>query len=132
MASMHILVAEDEDHTRLALSIILKKAGYTVSKARDGFDALKIMVDSKNGTRPVDLLLTDIQMSGLTGGELIAELDGLNISLPVLLITGYVDQDFGDELNQKYLSGVIKKPFDAEELIACITRAFKKEAKESR
>jgi DNA-binding NtrC family response regulator len=123
----HILVAEDEQHMRHTLSLILKKAGYRVSKAGDGYEALKIIVDTRNGTRPVDLLLTDIQMPGLTGIELIAQLEQLNISLPILVITGYGDEDTVIELKYVGYAEYIEKPFTAETLLESVSRVFEKE-----
>lgn len=127
MAPKHILVAEDEQHMRHTLSLILKKAGYSVSKAGDGYEALKMIVDSRNGARPVDLLLTDIQMPGLTGMELIAQLDQLNISLPILVITGYGEEDTVIELKHVAYAEYIEKPFKAETLLESVSRVFEKE-----
>lgn len=128
MTPKHILVAEDEQHMRHTISLILKRAGYVVTDAKDGNEALKIIADSKNGTGQVDLLLTDIQMPGLTGVELIAELGRLNIALPVLVITGYEDKDANHESNHKRLVEYIEKPFSAEDLLERLSRVFQKEA----
>ena len=126
MAHKHILVAEDEQHMRHILSLILKKAGYSVSKAGDGYEALKMIVDSRNGTRPVDLLLTDIQMPGITGIELIAQLDQLNISLPIFVITGYGDKETVIELKHVGIAEYIEKPFMAETLLESVSKIFEK------
>jgi FixJ family two-component response regulator len=93
----------------------------------DVYESLKMIVDSRNGTRPVDLLLTDIQMPGLTGMELIAQLDQLNISLPILVITGYGEEDTVIELKHVGYAEFIEKPFKAEALIESVSRVFEKE-----
>lgn len=124
MTSKHILVAGDEENMRRTLSLILRQAGYSVSKAQDGHEALKIITDSKNGTGSVDLLVTDIQMSGLTCMELIAELERLNISLPVLVLTGYEAKNTDVGLQNKGSVRFIEKPFRAEDLLEQVSHFF--------
>ena len=124
MTSKHILVAGDEENMRRTLLLILRQAGYSVSKAKDGYEALKIITDSKNGTGSVDLLVTDIQMSGLTAMELIVELDRLNIPLPVLVTTGHGDIDTAVGLKRKDCVEFIEKPFSAEDLLEQVSRLF--------
>ena len=124
MTSKHILVAGDEENMRRTLLLILRQAGYSVSKAKDGYEALKIITDSKNGTGSVDLLVTDIQMSGLTAMELIVELDRLNIALPVLVTTGHGDIDTAVGLKRKDCVEFIEKPFSAEDLLEQVSRLF--------
>lgn len=125
MASKHILIAEDELNMRLSLSLTLKKAGYSISQAKDGYEALKIIKDSRNGASVVDLLLIDIQMPGLTGMELIAELERLNISLPVLVITGYGYKGTANGKQYKGCADFIEKPFSAEDLLEQVNHFFK-------
>ncbi len=129
MPSKHILVAEDEWPMRHTLSLILKRAGYIVTTAKDGNEALKIIAGSKNGTQKVDLLLTDIQMPGLTGLELITELDRLNIALPVLVITGYGDKQTANKFKSIRPVEFIDKPFNAEDLLELVSRVFQKREK---
>ena len=122
MANKHILVAEDEAHFCHTLTVILKRAGYTVSKAGDGSEALRIIVNSKDGNRPIDLLLTDNQMPGLTGRELIAELHRLNISLPVLLIDGQGNGGLDKGWESNECPEVMGKPFHADDLVERVTQ----------
>ncbi len=124
MTSKHILVAGDEENMRRTLSLILRQAGYSASKAKDGYEALKIITDSKNGTGSVDLLVTDIQMSDLTCMELVAELERLNISLPVLVTTGHGDIDTAVGLKRKDCVEFIEKPFRAEDLLEQVSHFF--------
>ncbi len=126
MANEHILVAEDEVHMRRTLSVILKKAGYTVSKAKDGPDALKKIKASKEQVKPIDLLLTNIQFSGMTSKELISELNRQNISLPVILLTEYEDQTVTDSFQQDDDIRIIEKPFNTKDFIKQINTFFMK------
>ncbi len=62
---IHILVVDDEEPIRNMLQQVIKSAGYDCSIAGNASDALKIL-DEKN----VDVVITDIEMPGLSGIEL--------------------------------------------------------------
>lgn len=87
-ASACLLVVDDEEALRLLLCSGLKRHGFSVILAEDGREALGIL---ENG-RDVDLVLTDIVMPRLSGLELCQELNRRFPGLPVLLMTGCVDQ----------------------------------------
>lgn len=123
----HILVAEDETNSRLALYIILTKAGYKVTMVEDGRRALERIVALKKSARPVDFLLTDWWMPGLTGIELMEELANKNISLPTLVITGFDDPKNVIEPLKKKSVAYLKKPFEHQTLIDRIGAVIEKE-----
>ncbi|MCP4107038.1 MAG: fused response regulator/phosphatase [Desulfobacteraceae bacterium] len=129
MEQKHILLAEDEEHIRLTLSMLLRKAGYKVTMVKDGLEALQKIVEFKKGSKPVDLLLTDIQMPGKSGLELIDELAELNIDLPVLVLTGYGNKNMIVDLMRKGCADYIDKPFEGHELLERLPPIFEKTAK---
>ena len=128
MLDGHILIAEDEEHICRVLSLLLRRHGYMVSAVRDGLQALEKIVESRNGPHPVDLLLTDVQMDGLTGIELIARLDSLQLLLPVLIMTGYARGQPPVDLSRGRFMRFIEKPFKAEKLIELVSLALEKGA----
>lgn len=130
MAPKHILLAEDEHYVRLSLSAILKKAGYEVTTVEDGREALEQIMAARQSRRTVDLLLTDIRMPGISGVELIDELEKLNIVIPILVITGYGDKELVIQLMRKGCADYIDKPFDPEELLQRLPPIFEKIEKE--
>jgi len=85
-----ILVVEDEDALRNITCKILKNLGYTVYQASSGEEAQRIMEDG-NGKRNAELLITDVVMPELSGGELVKRLTRHNPRLRVLYISGYTD-----------------------------------------
>jgi len=87
----HVLIADDETHTRLSLSFILESAGYLVTDAPDGQEALDKILALKRTSHPINLLVLDIEMPRLTGWELLDELEERNIFLPTIIITGFSD-----------------------------------------
>jgi CheY-like chemotaxis protein len=83
-----VLVAEDEP-TILALTTrMLSAKGYTVLAAPSGAEALKLARQTKR----IDVLLTDVIMPGMTGGELAATLARERPGLPIVYMSGYSNQ----------------------------------------
>ena len=74
MTGKQVLIADDEDNILLVLSIILKKAGFTIILAKNGKQALSKILELKSLGESIDLLITDIQMPVMTGFELIDEI----------------------------------------------------------
>jgi len=132
MDTKHILIAEDEEHTRLSLSLLLKMAGYNVTTAKDGMDALNKIIELKESYKAVDLLITDIYMPDMSGIELIDALEKNEISIPIIVITGYGDKEMILDLMRKGCSDYIEKPFNAQELIARLPLIFEKQEKARR
>lgn len=83
-----ILLAEDEAKVRELAKRVLTQAGYTILAAADGAEAAKI-AKAKNG--PIDLLLTDVIMPGMSGRELADMVRPIRSDLKVLYISGYTD-----------------------------------------
>lgn len=109
-----VLVAEDNAAMRGAVCFALERAGMMVTPAASGQAAWDAMVESG-----ADLVVTDYQMPGLTGGELCERMrkDPRFSQTPVVLLTGS-----GIELNLAYLrdelsvAAVVSKPFSPREL----------------
>lgn len=117
---VHVLIAEDENHTRLGLSLILRKSGYRVSLAEDGEEALALLRRTQNEDSPVDILLTDVQMPGLTGLELLEAMREEGLSLPTAAITGYGDKDMVVSLMRRGCTEYLDKPFSPEDVRKCM------------
>ena len=117
MHKNHILVVDDEENMLLTMQFILEVAGYKITTAEDGQEALERILKARNNGNPVELLITDIQMPRLTGMELIDELNRLEIGIPVLVITGYGDEEMITELSSKGCDEYLDKPFDDENLV---------------
>lgn len=117
METRHVLVVDDEKNTRLALSLIFRKSGFAVTAAADGLEALKKTEELLRRGLPCVLLVIDLQMPGLTGVELVEELERRNIYLPILLISGYRENGLVERLARKGCVGYLGKPFEPAELI---------------
>ena len=120
MSKKHILIADDEQNTLMTMQFILEVADYRVTTADNGREALDKILLSSDTSSPVDLLITDIQMPGLTGLELMGELNRLKMDVPFLAITGYGDKELIAELTKSGCDKHLDKPIDEEELVECV------------
>ncbi|HEX2220020.1 MAG TPA: ATP-binding protein [Gemmatimonadales bacterium] len=109
-----VLVVEDEEGVRELVRQILVEHGHAVLTARHGRDALLI---AERYERPIDLLVTDVVMPEMGGGELVERLTALRPDLKVLYISGYTN----DEVVRRGIPGVttgfLHKPFTADALM---------------
>lgn len=114
----HILVVEDESHTLFTLALVLRKDGFRVSTAKDGASALSMLQNAAGATDPFDLLVTDLQMAGFDGVDILRELDQQNSTLPVIVITSFGNEDKLGELKYKNRLICIDKPFEPVEILS--------------
>ena len=109
-----ILLAEDDDQVRRVTEWSLKARGFTVLSARNGLEAVEIL----NGCdKTVDLLLTDVVMPGMNGGELCERVSESHPDLPVLFMSGYTDEIISHRGVLDTGINFISKPFTDGELI---------------
>ncbi len=84
-----VLLVEDEKGVRELARQYLEMTGYTVLEAEDGHTALEI---SGMHSGPIDLLLTDVVMPGISGGELAERISRFRPGIKILYMSGYTDQ----------------------------------------
>ncbi len=108
-----ILLVEDEPALLKLTRATLKQMGHTVLQAKDAFEALEIAERAKE---PIDLLLTDVIMPGMSGRTLADSLSPLRPEMKVLYITGYSDGAIAKQGILEDGISVLRKPFTKEEL----------------
>jgi CheY-like chemotaxis protein len=113
-----ILVVDDESHMLDTIRFILESNGYAAVTARSGGEALERLAALRAQGRRADLILTDIQMPGPTGLELIERLAESGEQAPVLVMTGYNDQETTRRLRERGIQHFLDKPFEEEELLS--------------
>ena len=119
-----ILVADDDRTTRFAVCSMLKKAGYEVTAAKDGAEALR-----KIGKTRFDLAFLDIWMPGLTGLEVLARVRGAGESQPKIVIMtsdGTPETILHAIREQAY--EYLSKPFPPKEAVEVAQRALEQDA----
>ena len=118
-----IMLVDDSATILLSISSILSKAGYAVEKASNAEAALSKF---SAGTK-VDLLITDLNMPGMNGIELIREVRKLPAYkfMPILFLTTESQQSRKQEAKEAGASGWIVKPATADELLNTIKLVLK-------
>jgi CheY-like chemotaxis protein len=108
-----ILVVEDELAIRMIARRVLTSLGYTVLEAGNGLEAL---TKAKRYPGPIDLLVTDLVMPGLSGTELAEQMVVLRPDLKVLFVSGYpVETGPGCPLKEP-MNAFLPKPFNLRRL----------------
>jgi CheY-like chemotaxis protein len=109
-----ILIVDDENFVTLLAQRVLTDAGYRVVCAKDGFEALDIY--KKIGNQ-IDLIILDFTMPIMDGSEVFNELRMLNPRAPVVLSSGFSEQDKLKWMLAKGLRGFIPKPYSQQKLL---------------
>lgn len=116
---INILLVDDHQMFLDGLRTLLSKEKnlHIVSEARSGKEALAILVDS-----PVDLVITDINMPGMSGTELTRQIKKTYPHVRVLVLTMYNDREIIHEIVMTEAEGYILKNSNKRELINAINR----------
>jgi CheY-like chemotaxis protein len=122
--SKRILLAEDDDEMRALLASALTRDGYQVVEATDGEALVEAVVRSLRDGVPVDLLVTDIRMPGLTGFEAVAWVRALGCRAPIIAITAFADRRAHLEAVRRGMVRMLGKPFEVDELRDTIRDLF--------
>ncbi|MBI9105076.1 MAG: response regulator [Spirochaetales bacterium] len=109
-----ILLAEDNLEVRTLCETILNSAGYKVTAASSGDQALELI---ESGKYNFELLLTDIIMPGINGKELHEKALEFIPELKVLFMSGYTDNVIDIHFNFKKGRNFIQKPFSNRDLL---------------
>ena len=108
----HIMVVDDDKSTRMYMKALLRDAGYKVSLAQNGLEALDVMEHEH-----IDLAVLDVMMPQMDGYQFTEELRSGNSNLPVLMVTA---KQLPADRKQAYQVGTndfMTKPVDGEELL---------------
>ena len=109
-----VLVVEDEESVRALACRILRERGYVVIEAADGIEALRL---AENHAGQLHLILTDIVMPGMSGKNLVSNLETARPGIKSLYMSGYTE---GTIVHQGVLDSnvaFIQKPFTSKDLV---------------
>jgi two-component system response regulator PilR (NtrC family) len=116
-----ILVVDDERSMREMLSILLEREGYDAVEAKNGQEALQLFETSL-----FDLVISDIQMPGMNGIELLARVKQLAPEVPVLMITAFATAEQAVDAIKLGAFHYFTKPFNNDEIRALVRNALEK------
>src|SRR5438128_18087 len=105
-----VLLVEDEDAVRVLAREVLRRNGYVVLEARHGIDALRI---AERHPDDIHLMITDLVMPHMGGGELAKRLSAARPGMKVLFMSGYTDHEV---MHRDLTPGAafVQKPFTPE------------------
>jgi len=117
MAKAQVLIVEDDHDLREALVTTLELAKYQVREAANGEQALATLAKS-----PVDMVVSDVNMPGMSGHELLAEIQRLHPGLPTMLITAYGQISDAVSAMQSGAIDYLVKPFEPKVLVDAVSK----------
>ncbi|AGP31674.1 response regulator transcription factor [Corynebacterium terpenotabidum] len=119
-STLHVLIVEDEESLAEPLAFLLEREGFTVTTATDGPSALDLWKRASTPgypEGPVDIVLLDLMLPGMSGTEVCRQLRTVS-SVPVIMVTARdseIDKVVGLEIGA---DDYVTKPYSARELIA--------------
>ncbi|MCS5638413.1 MAG: response regulator, partial [Myxococcota bacterium] len=114
-----VLLAEDEEAARDFAHICLERAGAQVVDATDGLEAVALFQAQPD---EFSCVLLDLTMPNLDGVETYSRLKAIRPDVPVILCSGYPKKAATERFSEMGLAGFLKKPYEPEELLACLDR----------
>jgi PAS domain S-box-containing protein len=109
-----VMLVEDEEGVRHLARTVLSRYGYRVLEAADGGAALRLAAEHVG---PIDLLLTDVVMPGMSGAELAGKFLALRPNVPVLYASGYTDEAIVHHGVRGGEVPFLQKPFEPDDLV---------------
>ncbi len=118
-----VLLVEDQETLRLAVSKLLQKRGFVVILAEDGHAAVDLFRDH---AEDIDLVLLDLTLPGMSGQEVFRELRVVKPDVKIMFTSGYDPQGItpGSAFTEEVLSNFIRKPYRIDELVHTLHEAL--------
>src|SRR5215217_4237101 len=120
-----VLICDDEEIMRDVLETILSAAGYKVELAKTGEEAIEMY-----SQHAFDVVLMDVSMPGMGGLTALEELIKFDSEAVVMMITAFATFDTAISAWEKGANGVIRKPFQNEQILAHVAKGIRKRRKE--
>ena len=116
-----ILLAEDEEQIRQMLKKMLEGIGYNVTACSDGIEALGLFTDR---TGAFDLIVTDLIMPKMTGLQLALKIMEISPGFPIILISGFMDEDVEQKAKAAGIGELAVKPVYKADMADIIRRVL--------
>jgi two-component system chemotaxis response regulator CheY len=119
----HILLVDDSPTMRSSVSFCLRNAGYRVTEATDGKDALQKLQFLKDKDQSLALIITDINMPEMDGITFISKVKETELKfLPILVLTTEAGESMIGKGRAAGVSGWLLKPFQPEQLLWAVKK----------
>ena len=114
-----IYVVDDDYDVLRSLRFLLEAEGFDVRTFRSGSALL-----GSSTRQGADCLIVDYKMAGIDGLELAQRLRGLDVSTPIVMITGYPDENIAAKASSAGVRQVLLKPNLEDNLVECVRNAI--------
>ncbi len=116
MSALRVLLVEDDDDNRELMAEVLASSGCEVLSAATGQDGLKTLSE-----RSVDVVVTDVGMPGMGGLEVAKAAKAIAPTVPVIIVTGWVEREDIASARGKHVDAVLVKPVDPDALTQTVS-----------
>lgn len=117
--SISVLIVDDELMMRKLVAKVLTRDGFLVEQAQDGEEALQILAG-----RPIDIVISDINMPGMNGFELLQAIKKSHPLVSVIMMTAYGDTYSVKDALLLGADEYITKPFQSQEIALMVERTY--------
>ncbi len=112
-----VLVVDDEEDVRVACSMIFEEMGLQTLVASDGQIGIQVFQQHQH---EIMVVLLDLTMPNMDGQQFLEHIQGLNATIPVILSSGYSEEEAMKRFHNPDMAAFIQKPYQVETLIAKI------------
>jgi PAS domain S-box-containing protein len=120
-ASGAILIADDEENARNVAQAALEMHGLKTLAAKDGREALELFQQHRSDIRAV---LLDLMMPVMDGEEAFRHITALSPETPIIMSSGYTEQDVVERFTENKPTAFIQKPYTVKELVRKVRRVI--------
>jgi len=125
VANKKLLIVDDEEMLRELLIEQLIEAGYGVYEASNGHEAIETLKHLDVQGIRIDGVVLDMNMPKMSGAKAFAEIRNLFPSMPILIATGFAQDEVVQRLLESGANGLLSKPYDVEELFKKLDEMLK-------
>lgn len=115
-----VLMVEDEDELRSAVSKMLGKEGFSVIEADDGPTGVHLFLANEP---KIDVVLLDLTLPGMAGRDVLEQLQRIRPDVQVILTTAYSQDIALASIGQRHYSSYLRKPYRFREVLSLLRRA---------
>jgi CheY-like chemotaxis protein len=124
-----VLVVDDDSDIRGLVRSILEDNGHTVMEAKDGLEGLETF---RRDPYRFHVVVMDIDMPRMNGIDAFRAMRAIRTDIPVIVASGCSPEEYRDSLPVADLAGVLRKPFELDELLSAVDQCVPLEGIQSR
>ncbi|MGV7206530.1 response regulator transcription factor [Oxalobacteraceae bacterium A2-2] len=113
-----IALVDDHEPVRSAVSSLLRSYGYET----DGYESAEALLDA-GGQQQCACIITDLQMPGMSGLDLLEQLRRSGCQVPLIVLTAFPEASVRQRALQSGACCFLSKPFQANDLMRCVRQA---------